>query len=137
MCWVVVVGGGWVGVGCWLEAGCVLELDLGRARIFVGPPPRRPRACAETSADTHTHTHTHARTHTHTHTHTHAHTLTHPPAHPTARPPRFARLWELDPAEMWGYVTNCGTEGNLHGILVGREVGGGCVGGARFGIGMC
>jgi histidine decarboxylase len=22
---------------------------------------------------------------------------------------------------MWGYITNCGTEGNLHGILVGRE----------------
>jgi len=33
----------------------------------------------------------------------------------------FARLWELEPAEMWGYITNCGTEGNLHGILVGRE----------------
>lgn len=34
----------------------------------------------------------------------------------------FARLWELGPDEFWGYVTNCGTEGNLHGILVGREV---------------
>lgn len=33
----------------------------------------------------------------------------------------FARLWEIEPEEMWGYVTNCGTEGNLHGILVGRE----------------
>lgn len=22
---------------------------------------------------------------------------------------------------MWGYITNCGTEGNLHGILLGRE----------------
>ena len=33
----------------------------------------------------------------------------------------FARLWEIDADEMWGYVTNCGTEGNLHGILVGRE----------------
>ena len=22
---------------------------------------------------------------------------------------------------MWGYVTNCGTEGNLHGILTARE----------------
>jgi hypothetical protein len=31
---------------------------------------------------------------------------------------------------MWGYVTNCGTEGNLHGILVGREVGGRCGAGA-------
>jgi histidine decarboxylase len=33
----------------------------------------------------------------------------------------FARLWDIDQAEYWGYVTNCGTEGNLHGILVGRE----------------
>ncbi|KAG6492025.1 serine decarboxylase 1-like [Zingiber officinale] len=34
----------------------------------------------------------------------------------------FARLWELEKNEYWGYITNCGTEGNLHGILVGREV---------------
>lgn len=34
----------------------------------------------------------------------------------------FARLWELEKEEYWGYITNCGTEGNLHGILVGREV---------------
>ncbi|XP_078172160.1 serine decarboxylase 1-like [Carex rostrata] len=34
----------------------------------------------------------------------------------------FARLWELEKHEYWGYITNCGTEGNLHGILVGREV---------------
>ncbi|PWA83011.1 hypothetical protein CTI12_AA169600 [Artemisia annua] len=34
----------------------------------------------------------------------------------------FARLWELEKNEYWGYVTNGGTEGNLHGILVGREV---------------
>ncbi|KAG0578732.1 hypothetical protein M758_4G043000 [Ceratodon purpureus] len=34
----------------------------------------------------------------------------------------FARLWELEKDEYWGYITNCGTEGNLHGILVGREV---------------
>nr|XP_009420591.1 PREDICTED: serine decarboxylase 1-like [Musa acuminata subsp. malaccensis] len=33
----------------------------------------------------------------------------------------FARLWELEKHEYWGYITNCGTEGNLHGILVGRE----------------
>lgn len=33
----------------------------------------------------------------------------------------FARLWEIEVEDMWGYVTNCGTEGNLHGILVGRE----------------
>uniref|UniRef100_A0A0E0K0T4 Serine decarboxylase n=1 Tax=Oryza punctata TaxID=4537 RepID=A0A0E0K0T4_ORYPU len=34
----------------------------------------------------------------------------------------FARIWELEKNEYWGYITNCGTEGNLHGILVGREV---------------
>ncbi|KAL2894216.1 Serine decarboxylase [Bienertia sinuspersici] len=34
----------------------------------------------------------------------------------------FARLWEIKKDEYWGYITNCGTEGNLHGILVGREV---------------
>ncbi|XP_050235029.1 serine decarboxylase [Mercurialis annua] len=34
----------------------------------------------------------------------------------------FARLWEIERNEYWGYITNCGTEGNLHGILVGREV---------------
>lgn len=33
----------------------------------------------------------------------------------------FARLWEIEQSEYWGYITNCGTEGNLHGILVGRE----------------
>lgn len=33
----------------------------------------------------------------------------------------FARLWDISKEEYWGYVTNCGTEGNLHGILVGRE----------------
>lgn len=33
----------------------------------------------------------------------------------------FARLWEIDQGDYWGYITNCGTEGNLHGILVGRE----------------
>lgn len=31
----------------------------------------------------------------------------------------FALLWEIE--DYWGYITNCGTEGNLHGILVGRE----------------
>jgi histidine decarboxylase len=31
----------------------------------------------------------------------------------------FAHLWELEKDEYWGYITNCGTEGNLHGILVG------------------
>ncbi|KQK08430.1 hypothetical protein BRADI_2g41817v3 [Brachypodium distachyon] len=34
----------------------------------------------------------------------------------------FARLWELKQDEYWGYITNCGTEGNLHGLLVGREL---------------
>lgn len=33
----------------------------------------------------------------------------------------FARLWEIERSDYWGYITNCGTEGNLHGILVGRE----------------
>lgn len=31
----------------------------------------------------------------------------------------FADLWKLN--EYWGYVTACGTEGNLHGIWLGRE----------------
>lgn len=35
----------------------------------------------------------------------------------------FARLWDLGAGDYWGYVvTSCGTEGNLHGLLVGREV---------------
>ncbi|BFG40725.1 hypothetical protein CerSpe_269990 [Prunus speciosa] len=34
----------------------------------------------------------------------------------------FARLWEIEKSDYWGYITNCGTEGNLHGVLVGREV---------------
>ncbi|KAI8002966.1 Serine decarboxylase 1 [Camellia lanceoleosa] len=34
----------------------------------------------------------------------------------------FARLWALEKNKYWGYITNCGTEGNIHGILVGREV---------------
>ncbi len=34
----------------------------------------------------------------------------------------FAKVWEIPVDEMWGYVTNCGTEGNLHGVLTGREV---------------
>lgn len=33
----------------------------------------------------------------------------------------FAKLWDISKEDYWGYVTNCGTEGNLHGILVGRE----------------
>jgi len=38
-----------------------------------------------------------------------------------AAPLRFAKLWEIDEEEYWGYITTCGTEGNLHGILTGRE----------------
>jgi len=33
----------------------------------------------------------------------------------------FAKLYEIDENDYWGYVTSCGTEGNLHGLLVGRE----------------
>ncbi len=33
----------------------------------------------------------------------------------------FGKFWDIEKEDMWGYVTNCGTEGNLHGILVGRE----------------
>ena len=33
----------------------------------------------------------------------------------------FARLWEIDEDEYYGYITTCGTEGNLHGLYVGRE----------------
>jgi len=33
----------------------------------------------------------------------------------------FARLWDINEDEYWGYITTCGTEGNLHGIYVGRE----------------
>jgi hypothetical protein len=50
------------------------------------------------------------------------------PIHQPALPPAalccaqwFARLWEIEADDFWGYITNCGTEGNLHGILVGRE----------------
>jgi len=33
----------------------------------------------------------------------------------------FAKLWEIEQDDFWGYITNCGTEGNLHGILTARE----------------
>lgn len=33
----------------------------------------------------------------------------------------FANLWNIDAGDYWGYVTTCGTEGNLHGILLARE----------------
>ncbi|XP_028792023.1 serine decarboxylase-like [Neltuma alba] len=33
----------------------------------------------------------------------------------------FAGLWGIDKNQYWGYVTTGGTEGNLHGSLVGRE----------------
>ncbi|XP_015083905.1 histidine decarboxylase-like [Solanum pennellii] len=34
----------------------------------------------------------------------------------------FAQLWEIEKNEYWGYITSGGTEGNLHGLLVGREL---------------
>ncbi|HEY9845582.1 MAG TPA: histidine decarboxylase, partial [Candidatus Caenarcaniphilales bacterium] len=34
----------------------------------------------------------------------------------------FAKLYEIEESNYWGYVTTCGTEGNLYGLLVGREV---------------
>lgn len=34
----------------------------------------------------------------------------------------FAKLWKIERGKYWGYVTTCGTEGNLHGILVAREM---------------
>ncbi|KAL3329922.1 hypothetical protein AABB24_034003 [Solanum stoloniferum] len=34
----------------------------------------------------------------------------------------FAKLWEIEKDEYWGYVTHGGTEGNLHGIWIGREL---------------
>jgi histidine decarboxylase len=33
----------------------------------------------------------------------------------------FADLWSIGRREYWGYVTACGTEGNLQGIYMGRE----------------
>lgn len=33
----------------------------------------------------------------------------------------FAQLWKIDREEYWGYITACGTEGNLQGIYLGRE----------------
>lgn len=33
----------------------------------------------------------------------------------------FAQLWSISKEDYWGYITCCGTEGNLHGIYLGRE----------------
>ncbi len=33
----------------------------------------------------------------------------------------FANLWKIPKGDYWGYVTTCGTEGNLHGMLLARE----------------
>ncbi|KJE90702.1 serine decarboxylase [Capsaspora owczarzaki ATCC 30864] len=33
----------------------------------------------------------------------------------------FADLWKIPREDYWGYVTSCGTEGNLHGLLLARE----------------
>ena len=35
---------------------------------------------------------------------------------------RFARLMRLPDEEAWGYVTNGGTEGNMYGLFLGREL---------------
>lgn len=34
----------------------------------------------------------------------------------------FANMWKMEKDSYWGYVTTSGTEGNLHGILLAREV---------------
>lgn len=34
----------------------------------------------------------------------------------------FAKLWKAPKDKYWGYVTTCGTEGNLHGMLLAREL---------------
>uniref|UniRef100_M1BRW9 Histidine decarboxylase n=1 Tax=Solanum tuberosum TaxID=4113 RepID=M1BRW9_SOLTU len=34
----------------------------------------------------------------------------------------FAQLWEIEKDEYWGYITSGGTEGNLHGLLVGLSM---------------
>lgn len=34
----------------------------------------------------------------------------------------FAKLYKIAEDDSWGYVTACGTEGNLYGIFLGREV---------------
>ena len=31
----------------------------------------------------------------------------------------FAGLWGIGKEDYWGYITSSGTEGNLHGILLG------------------
>jgi histidine decarboxylase len=33
----------------------------------------------------------------------------------------FAKLWDIQPSDYWGYITSCGTEGNLYGIYLARE----------------
>lgn len=33
----------------------------------------------------------------------------------------FAKLFKAEEGSYWGYVTTCGTEGNLHGLLLARE----------------
>ncbi|KAJ9470183.1 Serine decarboxylase 1 [Diplonema papillatum] len=34
----------------------------------------------------------------------------------------FAEMWQIPEGDYWGYVTSCGTEGNLHSILCAREM---------------
>jgi len=33
----------------------------------------------------------------------------------------FASIWKIPSGDYWGYVTTCGTEGNLHAMLLARE----------------
>jgi histidine decarboxylase len=34
----------------------------------------------------------------------------------------FAKLYNLPTDDAWGYITSCGTEGNLYGLLLGRQL---------------
>ena len=34
----------------------------------------------------------------------------------------FGRLYKIKSSELWGYITNGGTEGNMYGIYIGREI---------------
>ncbi|KAG9136426.1 hypothetical protein Leryth_023362 [Lithospermum erythrorhizon] len=34
----------------------------------------------------------------------------------------FAQIWEINKDDYWAYITNGGTEGNFHGLWIGREL---------------
>jgi len=34
----------------------------------------------------------------------------------------FAEFLQLDPEQIWGYCSSCGSEGNLSGVRYGREI---------------